>query len=46
MTPRSNLPTRPSLPAQLLTAIERAGYYPALVADVVAEALVTDGVLS
>ncbi len=46
MTPRSNLPTRPSLPAHLLTAIERAGYYPALVADVVAEALVTDGVLS
>lgn len=36
---RSSLPSpRSPLPAELLTSIERAGYYPALVSDVVAHA--------
>ncbi|HHU10304.1 MAG TPA: phosphodiesterase [Intrasporangiaceae bacterium] len=37
--PRSSISARGSLPADLLTAIERAGYYPALVADVVSHAV-------
>jgi hypothetical protein len=46
MVSRSNTPMRPTLPGPLLSAIERAGYYPALVADVVAEALSNAPVLS
>jgi hypothetical protein len=46
MVSRSNTPMRPTLPGPLLSAIERAGYYPALVADVVAEALSDAPVLS
>lgn len=46
MALRSDPPKRPALPSPLLSAIERAGYYPALVADVVAEALGETGVVS
>ncbi|MEO5608242.1 MAG: DUF5998 family protein [Ornithinibacter sp.] len=38
--------TAPVLPAELMSAIERAGYYPALVADVVAAALVGEPIES
>lgn len=37
---------RPTLPVELTDAIQRAGYYPALVSDVVAAALVGEDVLS
>ena len=44
---RSSLPApRGSLPADLLAAIERAGYYPALVSDVVAHAVGERAVVS
>jgi hypothetical protein len=44
---RSPMPSfRGSLPADLLTAIERAGYYPALVSDVVAHAVGERAVVS
>ncbi|MCA0178920.1 MAG: DUF5998 family protein [Actinobacteria bacterium] len=39
MASRSNAPMRPAIPEALRAAIERAGYYPALVGDVVSEAL-------
>ncbi len=45
MPSRHPAPAR-SLPPQLFSAIERAGYYPALVADVVAEALSSEDVVS
>lgn len=44
---RSSLPSpHGSLPAELLTSIERAGYYPALVSDVVTHAVGTRAVVS
>ena len=43
-TPR-DMRSAPPLPADLTAAIERAGYYPALVADVVESALGTDTVV-
>jgi hypothetical protein len=42
---RASAPS-PALPADLVTAIERAGYYPALVADVVTAALGREEVVS
>jgi len=44
-TPRDTR-SAPVLPADLTAAIERAGYYPALVADVVESALGPDAVAS
>jgi len=44
-TPRDTR-SAPALPADLLAAIERAGYYPALVADVVESALGPDTVVA
>jgi hypothetical protein len=41
---RPSPPAMPVLPAALRTAIERAGYYPQLVADVLGAALATDEV--
>lgn len=46
MPPRPTLPAGPDLPAALKSAIQRAGYYPALVADVVSEALADQEALS
>ena len=42
MGPMSSASDAPVLPAELTSAIERAGYYPALVGDVVAAALVRE----
>ena len=44
-TPR-DMRSAPALPADLTSAIERAGYYPALVADVVESALGPDTVVA
>jgi hypothetical protein len=44
-TPR-DMRSAPALPADLTAAIERAGYYPALVADVVESALGPDSVVA
>jgi len=44
-TPRDTR-SAPVLPADLTAAIERAGYYPALVADVVESALGPDAVVA
>lgn len=46
MDPMSPAPDAPVLPADLTAAIVRAGYYPALVADVVAAALVHEPIHS
>lgn len=45
VTPR-DMRSAPALPADLTSAIERAGYYPALVADVVESALGSDTVVA
>ena len=44
MSPHHDTPSAPVLPADLTLSIERAGYYPALVADVVESALGRDTV--
>ncbi len=46
MSPRRGLPAFPALPQGLTVAIEQAGYYPALVADVVGAALAGEPVVS
>lgn len=46
MSVRSSSPVPSVLPGPLKADIERAGYYPALVTDVVAEALAGDNVVS
>ena len=46
MAAMSALPAASSLPADLVSDIERAGYYPTLVADVVAHALAGEAVRS
>ncbi|MFN8096683.1 MAG: DUF5998 family protein [Dermatophilaceae bacterium] len=46
MPSRPSLPALPVLPAALRAAIERAGYYPQLVADVLGAAIATDEVCS
>ncbi len=46
MPSRSSLPALPVLPAALRAAIERAGYYPQLVADVLGAAIATDEVVA
>ena len=46
MAPQRDMRSAPALPADLTAAIERAGYYPALVADVVESALGPDTVVA
>ena len=46
MSAMTRLPDAPALPGALITAIERAGYYPALVGDVVSAALAGERVES
>lgn len=46
MAPSRDMRSAPALPADLTAAIERAGYYPALVADVVESALGPDTVVA
>ena len=46
MAPSRDMRSAPALPADLTAAIERAGYYPALVADVVDSALGPDTVVA
>ena len=46
MAPSRDMRSAPALPADLTAAIERAGYYPALVADVVDSALGRDTVVA